>query len=90
MKNLNLKNLIKYCLHRYKTQEMCEKAVNANLPTSKFVPDWFLTPKILEDLDNIAFFDDNMIIRTLIMMILIMVHSLMIILIILRSLILML
>ena len=37
---------LKFCLDRYGTQEMCDKAVkDAFLPTLKFVPDWFVTKK---------------------------------------------
>ena len=33
---------LKYCLDRNKTQEMCDKAIDALLPALKFVPDWFV------------------------------------------------
>ena len=51
--------LLKYCLNRHKTQEMRDKAVDANLPTLKFVPDWFVTNKILEKLDDVAVCNDD-------------------------------
>ena len=35
--------MLKYCLSRYKTQEMCDKGVDDFLPALKFVPDWFVT-----------------------------------------------
>ena len=35
--------MLKYCVDRCKTQEMCDKAVDAFLRTLKFVPDSFLT-----------------------------------------------
>ena len=38
--------MLKYCIDRYKTQEMCDKAVDDFLPTLKFVTDWFHTNKI--------------------------------------------
>ena len=41
--------MLKYCLDKYKTQEMCDKAVDAFLPALKFVPDWFVTKKIISD-----------------------------------------
>ena len=31
-----------------KTQEMCDKATDACLPALKFVPNWFVTNKMLE------------------------------------------
>ena len=44
--------MLKYCLDRYKTQEICHKAVDAYLPLLKFVPHWFVTNMMLKDLDN--------------------------------------
>ena len=34
--------ILKYCLVRYKTKEMCDKVVDASLPALKFVPDGFV------------------------------------------------
>ena len=31
--------MLKYCLDKYKTQEVCDKAVDSVLPTLKFFPD---------------------------------------------------
>ena len=31
---------------------MCHKAINACLPSLKFLPDWLVTNKMLEKLDN--------------------------------------
>ena len=48
---------------------MCEKAVDAYLLTSKFVPDWFVTPKVLKKILLIVFliiWTLNMIMTTLI------------------------
>ena len=39
--------MLKYCLDRYKSQEICDKAVDACLPALKFVPDRFVTTKML-------------------------------------------
>ena len=39
--------VLKYCLDRYKSQEICDKAVDACLPALKFVPDGFVTTKML-------------------------------------------
>ena len=51
--------ILNYCLGRYKTRDMCGKAVDACLPTLKFVPDWFITNKILEKVDNLVFCNDD-------------------------------
>ena len=51
--------VLKYCLDRYKSQEMRNKAVDAFLPTLKFVPDWFLASKMIEKLDYDLFSNDN-------------------------------
>ena len=48
--------MLKYCLDRYKTQDMCDKAVDTCLPALKFAPDWFATDVFSNDnidLDNI-------------------------------------
>ena len=47
--------MLKYSLGRYKTQELCDKAVDAFLPALKFVPDCFVTNKMLEKLDVAVF-----------------------------------
>ena len=51
--------MLKYCLDRYNTQEMCDKTVNAYLPVLKFVPDWFVTNEMLETLDYCVFSNDE-------------------------------
>ena len=51
--------MLKYCLDRYNTQEMCDKAVNAYLPVLKFVPDWFVINEMLETLDYCVFSNDD-------------------------------
>ena len=53
--------MLKYCLDRYKTQEMCDKAVDEFLPALKFVPDWFITNKMLEKLNDALFVNDDVI-----------------------------
>ena len=53
--------MLKYCLDRYKTQEMCDKAVDEFLPALKFVPDWFITNKMLEKLIDALFVNDDVI-----------------------------
>ena len=49
--------MVKYCLDRYKTQEMCDKASDAFLPTLNSIADWLVTNKRLEKLDNAVFFN---------------------------------
>ena len=39
--------MLKHCLDRHKTQELCDKAVDDFLPTLKFILDWFVTNKII-------------------------------------------
>ena len=38
------------CSNRYKTQKMCDQAVDDCLAALKFILDWFVTSKILEKL----------------------------------------
>ena len=40
--------MLEYCHDRYKTQEICSKAVDNFLPALKFVPNWFVTSKIIK------------------------------------------
>ena len=47
--------MFKYCPDRCKTEEMCDKAVGFYLLALKNVPDWFLTNKMIEILDNAVF-----------------------------------
>ena len=44
--------LIVYCPDRYKTQRMCDEAADDRLAAFKFIPDWFVTSKTLENFDN--------------------------------------
>ena len=44
---------------RFKTQKMCDKAVDDFLPTWKFVPDWLVTSKMIKKLYNTVFADDD-------------------------------
>ena len=43
---------LRYCLDRYKTQEICDEAVNAFLSILKLVSEWFVP-------NNVAFFSDD-------------------------------
>ena len=40
---------------------MCKEAVNSCLSLLKFVPDWLVTNKVLKDLDNVVFFNDDIV-----------------------------
>ena len=44
--------ILKYCLDRYKTQEMSDKTVDTFLLTLKFVPNWFVISKMIKKLDD--------------------------------------
>ena len=44
-----------YCLDRYKTPEMCDKAVHNFLPALIFVPDWFGASKVIKKLNDALF-----------------------------------
>ena len=41
--------LIVYCYDEYKTKRMCDEAVDDCLVALKFVPDWFVTSKIIKN-----------------------------------------
>ena len=53
--------MIKYCLGRYRTQKSCNKAVDTFLPTLEFVPDWFVTSKMIKELYDDLFSNDDII-----------------------------
>ena len=53
--------MLKYCLNRYKSQEMCDKAVDAFLRTLNFFPDWFGPNKMLEKLYDVVFSNDDIV-----------------------------
>ena len=55
-----------YCPDRYKTQKTCKEAVNDCLGALKFIPDWFVTSKMIEKFhdallanDDILFFNED-------------------------------
>ena len=64
MIDLSLKNCViklllkilyhKYCVDTYKTQKMCDKAVDSYV-LSHFVPYWFVTNNMIEKLDIAVF-----------------------------------
>ena len=39
--------MLKYCLDTYKTQEMCDEALDSYLVAIKLAPDWFVTSEIM-------------------------------------------
>ena len=41
--------MLKYCLDRYKIEEMCDKAVDNFLLRFRFFPNWFVTKKRLKN-----------------------------------------
>ena len=58
--------MLKYCPNRYKSQTMCNEVVDDCLGALKFIPDWFVTSKVLEKFhsallanDDILFFDED-------------------------------
>ena len=40
--------MLKYCHDKYKTQEICDKVADDFLTALKFVPDWFVTSKMIK------------------------------------------
>ena len=44
---------------QYKTQQICDKAVDDCLAALKFVPDWFATSKIIKKLFTDLYADEN-------------------------------
>ena len=53
--------MLKSSPDRYKTQKMCDKAVDSFLLALKLVPDWSVMSKMIEKLDNTVFFNDDII-----------------------------
>ena len=47
--------MLQYCPDRHKTQKMCRKAVDSCLSGLKFVPDWFVTDKMIKKLYETLF-----------------------------------
>ena len=50
--------MFKHCHDKYKIYKMCDKAVDSYLLALKFVPNWFVTSKVIEKLDSATFSDD--------------------------------
>ena len=51
--------LIRYVPDQYKTQQMCDKAADDCLAAFKFVPDWFLTSKMIRIPFTALYADEN-------------------------------
>ena len=51
--------MIVYCPYKYKTQRMYDKAVDDCLAALKFIPDLFLTSKMLGKLDDALHANDS-------------------------------
>ena len=54
--------MLKYCLNRYNTQNMCDEAVNDCLLAIKFVLDWFITEKMIRNLHEASFTNDDILV----------------------------
>ena len=48
-----------YWLDKYKTQKMCDEAVDDCLAALKIIPDWFVTSTIFHKLDNALHDNDD-------------------------------
>ena len=57
--------MLKHCLDKYKTEEMCDKAVDLCIPALKFAPAWFVTSKTVENLVSAVFCNDYTILGNL-------------------------
>ena len=53
--------MLKHCHNKYKTQEICDKAVNSYLLALKFIPDWFAKIKMIEKLNSSVFFNGDVV-----------------------------
>ena len=53
--------ILKYCHNKYKAQEMCDRVVDPSLLALKFVPDWFVTNKMIKKLDSTVFSDNYLV-----------------------------
>ena len=50
---------IVYCPDKYKTQRMCNEAVDDSLAVLKLTPDWFVTSKMIKKLYIALYADEN-------------------------------
>ena len=51
--------LIVYCSDKYESQKMRDDVVDDCVAALKFIPDWFVTNKILEKNDNALYANDD-------------------------------
>ena len=51
--------ILAYCHDKYKTQRMWDEAVDDCLAALKFIPDWFVTSKMIKKLLPVLYADDN-------------------------------
>ena len=51
--------LIVYCRGKHVTQKMCDEAVDDCLPALTFIPDWFVTSKIIKKLFTALHANEN-------------------------------
>ena len=61
--------MLKYFPCKYITQKICEEAVDNFLPTLSFVPDWFVTSKMIKKLFTILYADGNISMKILLYLI---------------------
>ena len=50
---------LRYILDQYKTQTICNKAVDDCLAALKLAPDWFVTRKTIKKLFTVLYVDEN-------------------------------
>ena len=50
---------IRYVRDQYKTHQMCDKTGDSCLAALKFVPDWFVTSKMIKKPFNAFYVDEN-------------------------------
>ena len=53
--------MLNHCRDRYKTQKMCNKAVDSYLPTLKFIPDWFVISEMIEKANDAVLSNDDIV-----------------------------
>lgn len=54
-----IRSVLKYCLNRYKNQKKGYKALYDCLSALKFVSDWIFTNKMIQDLHEALFANDD-------------------------------
>ena len=48
-----------FCTSRCKTQRMCDEAIHSCLAALRFIPDWFVTSRMLKKFDNALHANDD-------------------------------